>query len=41
MNDYYSTTDPPLILFKPMEMISCAASYSVNNRWYRAGIKRY
>ncbi|CAF4252633.1 unnamed protein product, partial [Rotaria sp. Silwood2] len=41
MNDYYSTTDPPSILFKPMEMSCCAARYSVDNRWYRARIKRY
>ncbi|CAF3633254.1 unnamed protein product [Rotaria sp. Silwood1] len=41
MNDYYSTTDPPSIPFKPMEMSCCAARYSVDNRWYRARIKRY
>ncbi|CAF1081738.1 unnamed protein product [Adineta steineri] len=41
MNDYYSTSDPPSISFKPMEMSCCAARYSVDNRWYRARIKRY
>ncbi|CAF3950478.1 unnamed protein product [Rotaria sordida] len=41
MNDYYSTTDPPSIPYKPMEMSCCAARYSVDNRWYRARIKRY
>ncbi|CAF2098861.1 unnamed protein product [Rotaria magnacalcarata] len=41
MNDYYSTTDPPSILYKPMEMSCCAARYSVDNRWYCARIKRY
>ncbi|UJR09280.1 hypothetical protein I4U23_013525 [Adineta vaga] len=41
MNDYYTTTDPPVKPYKPMEMSCCAARYSVDNRWYRARIKRY
>jgi hypothetical protein len=40
-SDYYSTTDPPSIPFKPIEMSCCAARYSVDDRWYRARIKRY
>ncbi|CAF1317742.1 unnamed protein product [Adineta ricciae] len=41
MNDYYSTSDPPTKSYKPVPMSCCAARYSVDNRWYRARIKRY
>lgn len=41
MNDYYSITAPPAKSFRPAEMSCCAARYSVDNRWYRARIKRY
>lgn len=40
-SDYYSTTDPPVGIFRPVEMSCCAARYAVDNRWYRARIKRY
>lgn len=33
--------DPPTSPFRPVEMSCCAARYSVDNRWYRARIKRY
>ena len=33
--------DPPTAPFRPVEMSCCAARYSVDNRWYRARIKRY
>lgn len=33
--------DPPKSSFRPVEMSCCAAKYSVDNRWYRARIKRY
>ncbi|CAF1333546.1 unnamed protein product [Rotaria sp. Silwood1] len=41
MNHYYSTTDLPLVSFKPMEMGFCLARYSVDSRWYHTRIKRY
>lgn len=40
-SDYYSTSDPPTKPYKPIPMSCCAARYSVDNRWYRARIKRY
>lgn len=40
-SDHYSRTGPPAKSYRPAEMTCCAARYSVDNRWYRARIKRY
>ncbi|CAF0818486.1 unnamed protein product [Didymodactylos carnosus] len=41
MNEYYSESDPPRVKYFPPEFGFCAARYTVDERWYRARVKRY